>query len=218
METDRDDTVASFKALGIFQTMNSNLAMLESFTRRSVIEPENYDGADLGFIGMVAGAQQIRTHNRAVVLVSVSLLYQAFENYWEMKRVSPRLEFAEVESFLDGIADKAQFIDGMRRIRNGVFHVTGQKSWRHRSIKTFYEVCGKLGGPLAVVARLRDVLYRFTDKCLVGDLKVFPLAEYEYWKRMEKEHPEELALVRRGEIDLIAFLEVTRASVRGSDE
>jgi len=31
---------------------------------------------------------------------------------------------------------------------------------------------------------------------------------------MEKEHPEELALVRRGEMDLIAFLEATRESVQ----
>ena len=190
--------------------------MLESFSRNSVIKPESYDdGADLGFIGKAPGVEQLQTHNIVVGLVSVSLLYQALENYWEMRRVSPRLEFVEVEGFLDGIADKEQFIEGMRRIRNSVFHVTGHKSWRHRSVRVFFEVCARLDGPMAVVEKLRDMLYEFTDKCFVGELKVFPLAEYEYWDRMEKEHPEELALVRSGKMDLIAFLEATRESRAG---
>ena len=93
---DAEDFGASFKGLAVFQTLRSNLALFSAFARQSGLEPENYSGQDLGFLGVEAGENQLKVHNRAMGHLLLALVAQALNNYVELKRINPRLEDADL--------------------------------------------------------------------------------------------------------------------------
>ena len=114
--------------------MRANLAVCDSLARRSVLEFANYGGEDLGFLSVAPGPDQVKVHNDAVTTINVALLEQVLANYFEMKRIRPLLEDPDIEAYLNGLGDRCQFVSGMHKIRNAVFHVKGHRSWRHRDI------------------------------------------------------------------------------------
>ena len=103
---DAEDFGTLFKGLAVFQTLRSNLALFSSFARQSGVEPENYSGEDLGFLGVEAGENQLKVHNEAIGKILLSLVTQALNNYVELKRINPRLEDPDLEKFLDGFGDR----------------------------------------------------------------------------------------------------------------
>ena len=172
---DPADLQSSDRALRVFQTMRANLALAMAFSRRSTLEPENWKGDDLGFLGVKRGRDQLEAHGHAVVSILSALVFQALENYLEMKKLKPRLEDASLERFLDGLEDRCRFLAGMEKTRHAVFHVKSRRAWRNRDIAFFVQACEQRGGVSTAMAELLNLLYDFTDKCFSGDLKIWPL-------------------------------------------
>ncbi len=180
MGTRGDDDVVSFKVLPIFWTMRSNMAMLDSFMRKALLDIENNrDDMDLGLFGVKLGKHQIQIHNQSVVTIIVALLYQAIENYFDMKRLKPAMEDTDLESFLNALGGREDFVDGMRAIRNSTFHIRDLTKQERECVAALNQTCIQRGGVHAVMSQMRDTLYTFTEKTFLGQLKVFPKSVYE---------------------------------------
>ena len=175
-----DDFIASLKALDVFFTLRANLALVESFSRRSFIEAEyNKSPQDLRFLGVDVGESQFDLHNQAVITISTALVYQALENYLEMRGIKSELEYPELESFLNSLEKRDDFLTGMRLIRNATFHVPRMRYWEIETVKIFQTICEERGGVVSVLHEMRGLLYDFTEKCFMGDLKIFPALIYD---------------------------------------
>ena len=57
---------------------------------------------------------------------------------------------------------------------------------------------------LALAAKLSDLLYAFTAKCFMGDLKIWPLRQYEEFEALD---PELRARMDTGEASFDEFIE-----------
>ena len=207
---DAEDFGTSFKGLAVFQTLRSNLALFSSFARQSGVEPENYSGEDLGFLGVEAGENQLKVHNEAIGKILLSLVTQALNNYVELKRINPRLEDPDLEKFLDGFGDRDRFFRGMTNVRNAVFHVKSRRAWLHCDVVFLDEVFQQRveSGDSDVVGKLSVLLYDFTQKCFMGDLKVWPLRLYEEQEALD---PELRARMDAGEASFDEVIEALRA-------
>lgn len=203
---DAEDLASTFRALPVFHTLRTNLALFSSFARRSVIEPANYSGEDLGFLGIEPGESQLKAHNQAIATILGAVVTQALRNYCELKRIKPRLEDPDLEKFLDQFGDRERFVRGMTKARNAVFHVKSRKAWRDRDIAFVHEIVQQRiqAGDPDVVARLSFLLYDFTQKCFTGSLKIWPLRLYEELDALD---PELRARMGTGEASLDEFIE-----------
>ena len=204
--------VAAWKALPIFSTMRSNLALADAFLRHSTIEAANFIDKELGFVGVEPGEAQMKIHNRAVTITVVALLYQAFVNYKELKRVKPTLEYPQLEDYIGNLEARCGFVSGMRTIRNGLFHINHTKSWRSREVTSFDEVCCQRGGILAVMGELHNLLYDLTEKVFLGELRIWPDSVYEQSERMEKSMPDLKRKLENGEINFSDYMEAILSS------
>ena len=201
MSTRGDNASDSFRALAIFSTMRTNLALVDSFVRKSSIELLNDQNlSDLGFLGLGPGEEQRQVHNSAVQTLMAALLYQAFQNYCDMKRFKAELEDPDIEGFLDGLGDRQQFIEGMRIIRNHTFHIYRSSRKDRKSIAAFGEACEQRGGAISVMSQLLDLLYRFTERCFMGELRIFPDQLYEDLERRKSEDPQFAERWEKGEL------------------
>ena len=199
MRSEKDEFEVSFKVLQIFSTMRVNLAIVDAFSRGSFIGPENKDEVDLGFLGIKPGEDQHKIHNQSIVTIVVALLYQTLANYYVMKSIKAELKDPDVEEFLNGLEDPdKKFIEGMRIIRNGMFHVRVAKG-RERKCATFFtETCNKRGGVVQVMYEMQKILYGFTEKCFSGKLKIWPTFIYDiditdFEQKIGIQLPEDLA-------------------------
>ncbi len=207
MATEPNHFAATFKALPIFYTMRSNLAMVDAFVRRSIIEPSNYKNEDFGFLGVAVGTQQLDVHNRSVTLIVVSLLYQCLENYFRLTGIDPRLEDPGLQDFFKRSGGRRRFVEGMKTVRKGVFHVNSAKYWRSRSIRFFDEVCREGGGVLTVMSELRMLLYDFTENVFMGKLRIWPDSLHEEMERMETARPDLIEKLESGEIEFTEYMD-----------
>ena len=206
---DAEDVGSTFKALAVFQNLRTNLALFSSFARRSGLEPANYSGEDLEFVGVEPGENQLKVHNDAITRILVALVTQALSNYFELKSIKPRLEDPDLEKFLDRFEDRGKSFRGMTKVRNAVFHVKSRRAWRDRDVVFFYEDFQqriKAGDP-DVVAKLSILLYDFTQKCFMGDLKFWPLRQYEEHEALD---PEMRARIDAGKASAEEIIEVLR--------
>ena len=206
---DAEDLGSTFKALPVFQTLRTNLALFSSFARQSVVEPANYSGEDLEFLGVEPGENQLKAHNGAITTILVALVTQALSNYFELKSIKPRLEDSDLEKFLDHLEDRDRLFRGMMKVRNAVFHVKSRRAWRDRDVVFLHEVFQqriKAGDP-DVVGKLSVLLYDFTQKCFMGELKIWPLRQYE---ELEALDPELRARMGAGEASFEEFIEALR--------
>ena len=190
MSTRGDNASNSFRALAIFGTMRKNLALADSFARTSYLEPpNNQNPPDLGFVGLEPGEEQRMAHNHAVVNLIAALLYQVLQNYSDMKRFKAGLEDPDIESFLDGLEDRQLFIEGMRIIRNHTFHIYQLGRKEREPLTAFGKACELGGGYIPMMGQLSELLYRYTEKCFMGDLRIFPEQLYEDLERQKREDP-----------------------------
>ena len=207
MSLEQDDFSTSMKAVPIFFTMRSNLAMVDAFLRRSVIEISNDQSDDLGFVWTHPGEQQLSIHNRSITTIVVALLYQTLENYWALKRVKPALEYPGLENFLNDLGGSGKFVDGMEIVRKGVFHVRSLRSWRSQKVASFDKICQQRGGTSVVIRELRNLLYDFTEKVFLGELRIWPDDGYEELNRMELARPDLREKLESGEIEFAEYME-----------
>ena len=114
---DAEDVGSAFKALAVFQNLRTNLALFSSFVRRSRLEPGNYSGEDLEYLGVEPGENQLKIHNGAITTIFVALVTQALSNYFELKSIKPRLEDPDLEQFLNHLEDRSRFFRGMTKLR-----------------------------------------------------------------------------------------------------
>ena len=209
---DAADLSSTLKALPVFRTLRTNLALFSSFARRSGLEPANYSGDDLEFLGVEPGENQLRVHNGAITTILVALVTQALSNYFELKSLKSRLEDPDLEKFLDHLKDRGKLFRGMTKTRNAVFHVKSRRAWRDREVVFLQEVFQrrtKAGEP-DVVGTLSVLLYDFTQKCFMGDLKIWPLRQYE---EIEALDPELHARMDAGEASFEEFMKALRDRV-----
>ena len=202
-----DNSTVTFKVLPIFSTLRSNLALVDAFLRRSTIETRNYNGADLGFLGVEPGEEQLNIHNRSVAVIVVALLYQTLENYSDLRRISPKLGDPGLEAFFKSLGGRRKLFDGMKTVRKGVFHVRSLRSWRSRNARFLDEVCDERGGVLAVMSELRRLLYDFTEKVFVGDLRIWPNSVYDDMERWRSARPELVQKLESGDIKFSEFMD-----------
>ena len=206
---DAEDLGSTLKALPVFRTLRTNLALFSSFARQSGLEPANYSGDDLEFLGVEPGENQLKVHNGAITTILVALVTQALSNYVELKSIKPRLEDPDLENFLDHLKDRGRFFRGMTKTRNAVFHVKSRRAWRDRDVAFLHEVFQqrtRTGDP-DVVGKLSVLLYDFTQKCFMGDLKIWPLRQYE---EIEALDPELRARMDTGEASFEEFIEALK--------
>ena len=206
---DAEDLGSTLKALPAFRTLRTNLALFSSFARQSGLEPANYSGDDLEFLGVEPGENQLKVHNGAITTILVALVTQALSNYVELKSIKPRLEDPDLENFLDHLKDRGRFFRGMTKTRNAVFHVKSRRAWRDRDVAFLHEVFQqrtRTGDP-DVVGKLSVLLYDFTQKCFMGDLKIWPLRQYE---EIEALDPELRARMDTGEASFEELIEALK--------
>ena len=172
-ELDRSDFKASLQALGVFQTMRSNLALVMSFVRWSIPTDPNREEYDIGLLGVPPGETQLAAHSRAVTCILIALLGQCLQNYRDLKRIKPGLEDADLEALLDGL-DRQRFLSGMTRVRNAVFHVKDIKAWKHPDVVFLTRVCEAREAFPGILETLLNHLYDFTSKCFMGELQIHP--------------------------------------------
>ena len=183
-----DDVDTSFKALAVFSTMRADLATADAFLHRSFIAKDKLsDNDDLGFLGgKLLGRSQAESHHGSVMTIVASMLSQALENYLAMKAVKPTLEDAGIERFLDSTGDRDEFLKGMALIRNMTFHILDVGLRRRRRIARFQRICDRMGGTHDALTVLREALYDFTERCFMGELRIWPDAVYEDMDRLEE--------------------------------
>ena len=199
-----DDIKVVLKVTPVFSTMRANLAMADAFVRRSFIE--NTDREDLGFLWVERGRSQMDAHNSSVATIIVALLYQAVENYYELKRMDSRLEDVSLEDFLSSLDNDGGFVDGMRMMRNSVFHVPKSRHWR-KVVKRFSDTCQPNGEVLAIMFEIRNRLYDFTEKVFSGELRIWPDEVYEAWERLERDRPDLMEQSGTSEVDIDEILD-----------
>ena len=207
-----DELAAVFRLAPEFQTLRTNLAMASAFTRQAIVEPVKIsDDHDLGFLGVRSGIEQFKAHNSAVLVILAALLHQALQNYDSMKQIKPALEDRDLEEYLDEDGTRDEFVEGLRVLRNGLFHVPYSSEKRRRKLAAFQAACEKRGNVLSVVYGLWDSLYDFTEKCFLGKLPIWPAEVYSEITKideaMEKSRPGWKEKVDRGEISLIDYFE-----------
>ena len=198
--------------------MRANLAMVDAFLRRSIIETSNYKDEDLGFLGVAPGEEQLNIHNRSVTLIVVALLYHCLENYFDLVRVSPGLEDRGLQDFFNTLGSRRQFVDGMKTVRKGVFHVRSPRSWRGRGVNFLDKTCARRGGLLAVMSELRGLLYDFTEKVFMGELKIMPNDVYEHSEKIRNAMSGLKEKFESGEIEFSEYLEAMRSSEEDAPE
>lgn len=204
-----EDLGSTLAALPVFKTMRTNLALFSSLARRSALESAYFSGDDLGFLGVEPGEDQLRVHNVAISTLFGALVTHALRNYFELKSIKPRLEDPDLEEFLAQLGDKERIVRGMTKTRNAVFHVKSRKAWRDRDVvfvRKVFQQATTAGGP-DVVETLSVLLYDFTEKCFQGDLKIWPLRQYE---ELEALDPEFRAGMDTGEASFEDFIEALR--------
>ena len=180
MEIEQNEVTVFGKVSSLFRVMRNNLAITDAFFRYSPLSIDDKESKfNGGFLGMKPGSDHIKTQNQSILIILVACLYQALENYCDLKRVKPVLRDSDIESFLDDLKNKKDFIKGMRIIRNGVFHVNDLGLKTTRCIAIFDDICAKHGGVVKVMRELQQLLYDFTGKCFSGELQVLPSAAYE---------------------------------------
>ena len=206
---DAEEFGTTFKALPVFQTLRTNLALFSSLARQSGLDPINNSGEDLEFLGVQAGESQLKAHNEGIAKILVALVTQALNNYIDLKSINPRLEDPDLEKFLDGLADRDRFFRGMTKVRNAVFHVKSRRAWRDRDVVFLEEIFQQRveSGDSDVVGKLSVLLYDFTQKCFVGDLKIWPLRLHE---EQEAVDPELRARMDAGEVSAVEVIEALR--------
>ena len=196
---DAHDHDLSFKALPVFRTLRTNLALFSAFSRRSYMDTQIPETGDLGFLGVPTGESQPKAHNNAIMLISTMFLAQALKNYREVKNLLPRLEDPAIEKFLNAVEGRNRIVQGMAKARNAVFHLKSRRAWRDRDVRHF-----SAAWTLALAAKLSDLLYAFTAKCFMGDLKIWPLRQYEEFEALD---PELRARMDTGEASFDEFIE-----------
>ena len=208
---DAEEFGTTFKALPVFQTLRTNLALFSSLARQSGLDPINNSGEDLEFLGVQAGESQLKAHNEGIAKILVALVTQALNNYIDLKSINPRLEDPDLEKFLDGFGDRDRFFRGMTNVRNAVFHVKSRRAWLHCDVVFLDEVFEQRveSGDSDVVGKLSVLLYDFTQKCFMGDLKVLPLRLYEEQEALD---PELRARMDAGEASFDEAIEALRAN------
>ena len=211
---DVEDVDSTFKALAVFRNLRTNLALFSSFARRSGLEPANYSGEDLEYLGVEPGENQLKIHNGAINTILVALVTQALSNYFELKSIKPRLEDPDLEHFLNHLEDRSMFFRGMTKLRNAVFHVKSRRAWRDRDVVFLNEILQQRieAGDRDVVKSLAVLLYDFTGKCFMGDLKIWPLRQYE---EIEALDPELRARRDAGEASVEEVIEALRRQGQG---
>ena len=211
---DVEDVDSTFKALAVFRNLRTNLALFSSFARRSGLEPANYSGEDLEYLGVEPGENQLKIHNGAINTILVALVTQALSNYFELKNIKPRLEDPDLEHFLNHLEDRSMFFRGMTKLRNAVFHVKSRRAWRDRDVVFLNEILQQRieAGDRDVVKSLAVLLYDFTGKCFMGDLKIWPLRQYE---EIEALDPELRARRDAGEASVEEVIEALRRQGQG---
>lgn len=197
----RPGIIDGFNALAIFHTMRYNLAMISSFMRISFLESSSYNSeVDVGFLEVEPGVDQVMVHNRAVMDIVSSLLYQTCQNYCVLKRIKPGLQDRVVERFLNEVEDRAKFIEGMKTIRNATFHIKKLRRVERERIVAFEEACMRAGGLPVVAQRMRELFYEYTEKCFRGELRILPDEAYEYIEKRKREDPDFANRWEKGEI------------------
>jgi len=188
-ESDLCDRRSSTKALAIFGTLRSNLAMVMSFARRSFPSPPTPEEYDLGFLGIQPGENQMHAYTYSMHCILIALVSQCLDNYQELKEVRPELKDAELEGFLDDLGDREKFLSGMAAVRNAAFHLRDTREWDRDDVAFFGEVCDQRGGVAPVVDSVLDHLYDFTSRCFQGKLQIRTRFAYD---RMAESNVEEL--------------------------
>ncbi|MXX52661.1 MAG: hypothetical protein F4Z35_01520 [Dehalococcoidia bacterium] len=112
-----------------------------------------------------------------------------------------------METFFKSLGSRRKFFDGMKTVRNGVFHVRSLRSWRSRNIRFFGEICDECGGILTVMSELHRLLYDFTGKVFSGELRIWPDFIYEDWDRLERERPELIGKLETGNVDILEVID-----------
>ena len=98
----------------------------------------------------------------------------------------------------------------MTNVRNAVFHVKSRRAWLHCDVVFLDEVFQQRveSGDSDVVGKISVLLYDFTQKCFMGDLKVWPLRLYEEQEALD---PELRARMDAGEASFDEVIEALRA-------
>ena len=201
---DARDNDLSFKALPVFRTLRTNLALFSAFSRRSYMDTEIPETGDLGFLGVPTGESQPKAHNNAIMLISTTFLAQALKNYLELKNLLSRLEDPDIEEFLNAVEGRDRIVQGMAKARNAVFHLKSRRAWRDRDVRHLTAAWTP-----ALAARLSDLLYAFTAKCFMGELKIWPLRQYEDREALD---PEMRARIDAGEASVEEIIQALSRS------
>ena len=105
----------------------------------------------------------------------------------------------------------------MTHVRNAVFHIRNRRTWNHKDVKLFFEACARREreGGSALLWQLSEVLWGFTDKCFMGELKIWPLRQYEEMEAIDRvmaaERPEMFAKIgQAGDFDPFDYWETGR--------
>ena len=145
-------------------------------------------------------------HNEAIYKILVALVTQALGHSLYLERIKPRLEDPDLRQFLNQVGDGERFVRGMTKMRNAVFHATSRRAWRDRGVVFVREVFkqrAEASNP-NVVAALSVVLYGFTQKCFMGELKIWPPPQY---KMIEALDPDLRARMSTGEAPFDKIIE-----------
>ncbi len=123
----------------------------------------------------------MKAHNDAINMILIALVTQALSNYVELKSIKSRLQDPDLEKFLNRLDDRDRLFRGMTKVRNAVFHVKSRRAWQDGDVVFLRDVLQQHAelGDLDVMGKLLDLLYDFTQKCFMGDLKIWPLGYYE---------------------------------------
>ena len=62
-------------------------------------------------------------HSENIVMINFAFLFQSLQNYFEMVKVNPKLRDINLEDTLSDIGCSDEIIEGMRVVRNNIFHV-----------------------------------------------------------------------------------------------
>ena len=138
-----------------------------------------------------------------------------------MPHEQPEIQAADLqEQALEDVVVSAQvhrsmFFRGMTKLRNAVFHVKSRRAWRDRDVVFLNEILQQrieAGDRDVVKTSLAVLLYDFTGKCFMGDLKIWPLRQYE---EIEALDPELRARRDAGEASVEEVIEALRRQGQG---
>ena len=197
------DPERSWKALGVFTTLRANLALADSFVRMSHIDGSSCGSPeDLGFLHVEPGEEHWKVHNSSVTAIAAALLSQALQNYFEMERLKPGLSSPEVESFLNELDSREDFVTGLQVVRNQTFHISALDGKKRDALIALGNSHASRGGPHDVIRELLGLLYDYTEACFLGDLRIFPDQQYQDLERQKQQDPQWAERWERGELTL----------------